>query len=305
MDRRIAGLFESRDAAERVRQALLDEGIADRDITLHAADSLDAARSGDTDDRADSGGGVRGFFRELFGLGDDDDRAGQYAEAVRRGTCAVIVEAEGESQATRVEAVMNRFDVIDLDSAANRWRAGGWQGYDEAAPAFSDSDLQTERSHLQSESQARRIPVVEEDLRVGKREVARGGVRVYARTQDVPVEETLELREEHAVVERHPVDRPASAEDLQQLPEGGVVEVRETAEVPVVQKSARVVEEVEVGKAVERRTETVRDTVRRTDVRVEQLDEAPSAGRGKHDSPVADDRDGVRRDDDRSDGRPR
>ena len=48
-----------------------------------------------------------------------------------------------------------------------------------------------------------------------------------------------------------------------------------------MQKSRRVVEEIDVGKRARERTETVRDTVKRTDVRVENLDEAPVAGRGK------------------------
>jgi stress response protein YsnF len=47
--------------------------------------------------------------------------------------------------------------------------------------------------------------------------------------------------------------------------------VRETAEVPVVAKEARVVEEVVIGKEATERTETVRDTVRRTDVDVDEL----------------------------------
>jgi stress response protein YsnF len=45
-----------------------------------------------------------------------------------------------------------------------------------------------------------------------------------------------------------------------------VLEVRETAEEPVVSKTAHVVEEVIVGRETTERTETVRDTVRREDV---------------------------------------
>ena len=40
------------------------------------------------------------------------------------------------------------------------------------------------------------IPVVEEQLKVGRRTVQRGGVRVYARTVEQPVEENILLREE-------------------------------------------------------------------------------------------------------------
>lgn len=117
-----------------------------------------------------------------------------------------------------------------------------------------------------------RVPVVEEELKVGKREVERGGVRVQTSVQEKPVEEQVSLREEHVRVERRPVDRPATQEDVNQALHGRTVEVRERSEQPVVQKEARVVEEVVVGKEATQRTETIRDTVRRTDVEVEQVD---------------------------------
>jgi len=117
------------------------------------------------------------------------------------------------------------------------------------------------------------IPVVEEELQVGKREVERGGVRVRTEVQERPVEEKVNLREEHVRVERRPVDRPASEADINRARQGGTIEVREKAEQPVVQKQARVVEEVVVGKEATQRTETVRDTVRRTDVDVEETND--------------------------------
>jgi hypothetical protein len=50
------------------------------------------------------------------------------------------------------------------------------------------------------------------------------------------------------------------------------IEARETAEEAVVAKDARVVEEVVVSKDAAQRTETVRDTVRRTDVDVQRTE---------------------------------
>jgi uncharacterized protein (TIGR02271 family) len=126
-----------------------------------------------------------------------------------------------------------------------------------------------------------RIPVVEEELRVGKRRVGRGGVRVYTRVVERPVEETVRLREERATVERRPADRPATEADFRAL-EKGSVEVRTSAEEAVVSKQARVTEEIEVGKEVRERSETVRDTVRHTEVQVERNDDPvrPGAGSG-------------------------
>jgi len=112
--------------------------------------------------------------------------------------------------------------------------------------------------------------VTEEELHVGKRAVQRGGVRVYTRVTEKPVEETVRLHDEHVSVERRPVNHPASGAELNTFKEG-TIEVTETDEEAVVAKQARVVEEVVVRKDVEERTEKVRDTVRRTDVEVEQL----------------------------------
>jgi uncharacterized protein (TIGR02271 family) len=116
----------------------------------------------------------------------------------------------------------------------------------------------------------RAIPVIEEELRVGKREVQRGGVRVYSRTVETPVQESVNLREETVSVERRPVNQPVSAADLAALKDT-TIEMRETVEEPVVEKVARVVEEVVVGKEVSQHQQQVTDTVRHTEVNVEQL----------------------------------
>jgi uncharacterized protein (TIGR02271 family) len=125
------------------------------------------------------------------------------------------------------------------------------------------------------------IPVIQEELRVGKREVQRGGVRVFTRVSERPVHEQVELREEHVNVERRPVNEQANPADLAAFKEGSV-EMRESAEEAVVSKTARKVEEVLVGKEVTQRTEDINDTVRRTDVDVEQLGASgniPDSGR--------------------------
>jgi len=131
-------------------------------------------------------------------------------------------------------------------------------------------------SNIAASGETARIPIVEEEIKVGKREVQRGGVRVYQRIRETPVSESVTLREEHVRVERHPVDQPASAADMAAFNKEGSMELREMAEEPVVEKSARVVEEVVVGKEVTQQTENINDTVRKTDVEVEQLGAAGS-----------------------------
>jgi len=114
------------------------------------------------------------------------------------------------------------------------------------------------------------IPVIEENVQIGKQQVRTGGAYIKARIVEKPIEETVNLREEHLNIERNPVDRPANSTDFDTFKEG-VIELEERAEVPVVNKEARVVEEINVNKEVTERTETVRDTVRKTEVDIENF----------------------------------
>ena len=85
-----------------------------------------------------------------------------------------------------------------------------------------------------------------------------------------PVEETVNLREENVTVARRPVDRAVTDSDMNAVKEGDFT-VTERAEQAVVGKQARVVEEVVVGKDVTERDKTITDTVRRTEVDVDDL----------------------------------
>ena len=120
-------------------------------------------------------------------------------------------------------------------------------------------------------SNSETIPVIEENLNVNKREVDTGGARIRSRVVERPVELGIDLKEEHVTVQRTPVDRPATSADLDAFKEEEL-EITEYAEVPVVSKEARVVEEVELNKDVEERHETIRETLRNTEVNEERID---------------------------------
>lgn len=297
MENTVVGVYDNYAQAESAMNELLAAGFSRSDIQLKPeSGTVDRSTVGKTDDKGESG--IGHFFRSLFGLEEHREEHGVYSEAVRRGSCVLSVNAASDELRDRATDIMNRHDPIDIDERAAHWRSQGWTGYDEGAPMMTDAEIERERgtytqgrdmsltenagmsrdtsatANLRTDQTAgaegQRIPVVEEELRVGKRAVQRGGVRVYQRVTEKPVHESVELREEHVNVERHAVDQPASEADLAAFKEGSV-EVREMAEEPVVSKSARVVEEVVVGKEATQRTEEINDTVRRTDVQVEQL----------------------------------
>src|SRR5262249_33708844 len=148
--------------------------------------------------------------------------------------------------------IMDNNGARDIDERRHEWEKSGWRSG--SAPAVDQSD--------------RAIPVVEERLTVGKRETDRRGVRIFSEVHEQVVEQPVNLREEHVTVERRPVDRPATEADFAAFKEG-TIELTEVREEPVVTKEARVVEEVVVKKDVKERKETVRDKVRKNDVRVE------------------------------------
>jgi len=113
------------------------------------------------------------------------------------------------------------------------------------------------------------IKVMEERLRVGKREVAAGAVRVRSYVVERPIEEQVRLHEERVSIERHPVDRAVTGADAASAFQERTLEARATSEEAVVAKDVRVVEEIGIHKEASDRTETVRDTVRKTEVDVE------------------------------------
>jgi len=269
MDNTVVAAFDTQQDAQLALEALVDAGFSRDRAKITSSTSSGVETTSRTVHSEDQSFGDK--IASFFGFGDDDEI---YSEAVRRGSCVLTVDAVSEEEADRAETILYRFGPVDIDQRTEEWRSSGWQPTSAALSARSEP-VGT-RASLSSTPDASRnlndeavIPVTEESLQVGKREVQRGGVRVISRTVEKPVEATVALREEHATVTRRPVDRPVT--DADNAFKDQSVEVRETAEEAVVGKTARVVEEVEIGKQSEVREETIRDTVRKTEVDVEQL----------------------------------
>jgi uncharacterized protein (TIGR02271 family) len=276
----VLGVFDDYNTAERVARDLTNAGIPRESIQVRSNFMTGAAgRSTDVDATDDTNreGGISGFFHRLFG-GDDETRnyAGHYAEAVRRGNAVVLVTAPS-NQLDRAVEIMNAGGAVDIDRHVERFRQTGYQQYDDKAAPYTHDQAVSERERYRNSNEGATIPVVEEDLQIGKRVVQRGGVRIYSHVVEKPVMENVELREEHVRVERRPVDRPTGKAGEDRFREQSI-EVTEMAEEPVVQKRARVREEVVVGKETTKRTEQVRDTVRRTEVEVEKLGKTTDRG---------------------------
>ena len=90
-------------------------------------------------------------------------------------------------------------------------------------------------------------------------------MRSYA--VETPVQEQVNLRQEHVSVERRPADRAVTGNEA--AFQDRTIEATEKSDQAVVSKEARVKEELVVKKDVDQKTETVSDSVRRTEVKVE------------------------------------
>ena len=89
---------------------------------------------------------------------------------------------------------------------------------------------------------------------------------------ETPVEEQVALRDERALIERNTVDRPANEAELQMAFNDKNIDIQEVAEEAVVARNTKVVEEIQVGKTATDRTETVRETLRHTEINVDNGD---------------------------------
>jgi stress response protein YsnF len=265
----VIGAFDDRTQAQGAVDRLVQRGFDRNDVHIEQQEGGGMTRptGHDNDPRPESdGGGIGGFFSHLFGGSEKHhEHASTYHEAVQRGSSVVVVDARDEAQAGQAVECLHELGAINVDERAQQWRASGW------APPPVGQSRGTLRDDAPPQGQEGVLDVVQEELHVGKRSLDKGGVRVVQRVTEKPVREVVRLREEHATVDRRPVDREATTGDLNAFKEG-TLEVRESAEEAVVGKTARVVEEVRVGKEVREREQTVEDKVRRKDVDVQRMD---------------------------------
>ena len=165
----------------------------------------------------------------------------------------LVTVTTDQNRASEAAQILASRNVVDADARSTEYRQSGVSKAQ--LRDYDDQDVV--------------LPVIEENIQVGKRQVESGRMRIYTEMTETPVEEQVTLREERVNVERRPVDRAISSNDMTAFKEGEL-EVRTMSEEAVVSKEARVVEEVVVGKEMTERTETIRDSVRRTDVHVDE-----------------------------------
>ena len=290
--------FTSNDVRGRTLTAFFDtRGAADQAISdLEAAgiprQHIHRVEGGTTATASTSSTGSTGFLASLKDMFmPEEDRYG-YAEGLQRGGYLVSVRAE-EANYTRVMDILDRDGAVDMDEREASWRKEGWTGYQAGGTTSSTTGYAGTGSTSSTASSVAAaavtpvraevaatgsrqspatgqddvIPVYEERLNVGKRDVNHGRVRLRSYVVETPVQEQVSLHSERVEVDRRPVDRAVTSADL--AFQDRTIELEEYAEEAVVSKDVRVKEEVGLRKVAQDRTETVSDKVRHTEVEVE------------------------------------
>ncbi|RYF66175.1 MAG: DUF2382 domain-containing protein, partial [Cytophagaceae bacterium] len=241
----VIGVFDDASDAQNAVDQLVSNGFSRDSIDVSAQTSSNYNDSTttrvDRDDDDDNNGGIGGFFSSLFGSDSDDSR--KYSHVASRGTI-VTVHAQSSDEAEQAADLLDEYGAVDVDERATEY---GYSSYNQTNDTPNSVDYNaastgvpatgigatgtgygvtddltntSDRLPITDTNADQTIKVIEENLEVGKREVERGGVRVRSRIIERPVEESLRLREERVHVQRNPVNRPATADDLNAFQEG-------------------------------------------------------------------------------------
>ena len=254
-EQNLVAIYDTAAHADEAVQALKAVNVPASAISRHAPET--------------GGAPGKGIWSSLFG-GESAD-TDILDRSIAAGSTVITVKVP-EEHVARVSEILEAYGPADVDE-----RAIGYGAEPAADFRSGAAPVVTDPARMPAAGTDDTIKVVEERLVIGKRAVNRGGARVRSYVVETPVEQQITLRDETVRIERRPVagGHAASRADFQDR----VIEMSEVDEEAVVGKQAHVVEEISLRKEVVDRVETVRDTVRRTEVDIEGASGAKGAAR--------------------------
>lgn len=250
---KVVSVYDTTDKAKSALNVLRTSGIDTSNVSL-----LDRSSFGSGIDQ-----GHVGLWRRLFGENVWDHEAAVYGDTLKKGGAILAVRGPSD-QVAKIMSILDAHQPVDVHQAA--LKIGTQVPIQAKALVTSPQAPQTTATAPKEEV----LRLAEEQMSVGKRAFETGTTRVRRFVTERPVEAQVNLHEEHAQVVRRAVTDPKYIADIDWSDKE--YDVTETAEQAVVNKQARVVEEVAVRKEGTDRVETVRDTVRRQQVEVEKVD---------------------------------
>ena len=267
--RTITAFFDTKTAAQQAVSDIEASGVSRHEVKM--------VNGVDTTGGTTSSTGHESFLQSLKDLFLPEEDRYSYEEGLRRGGYLVSIRTE-HGNADRVLDILDRDGAVDMDGREATWRGQGWKGYGAPVAGMGAPAPVVGRAANASGAELDEvIPIYEERLQVGKREVSHGRLRVRSYVVETPVDEQVTLRTETVQVDRRPVDR---AVDVADDPfRDRTIELEEFAEEAVVSKDVRVVEEISLRKEVTDRVETIHDSLRHTEVEIDDARTNGLAGR--------------------------
>src|SRR5215471_3063895 len=247
---KVVSVYDTADKAKSALNVLKSSGIDTSDVSIL--------------DRNTLGTGIDhqhvGLWRRLFGENVWEHEAAVYGDTLQRGGAVLSVRGP-KDRVAKIMAILDAHKPVDVHEQAAKI---GTEVPIEAKALITAPGTSTGASKNDV------LRLAEEQMNVGKRMFETGTTRIRRFITERPVEAQVTLHEEHAKVVRKAVTDPNYIADIDWSDKE--YSVTETAERPFVNKTARVVEEIAVGREGSDRTETVRDTVRRQQAEIEKLD---------------------------------
>jgi len=265
----LVAVYPTLEEARRVSDRLLAEGLTTADVRLTDATTGTSDTHVEREPHHE-----RGFFDWLFASDVPEYDRNRYTNHLNENRAAVSVHVTDDHWHDRIIAIMEEFNPIDIEedghALTQEHYATGASALGATSAASTDlgttsTDLDATARTDMSREREEVIPVVKEELEVGKRATERR-YRVKSYVIERPVEEQVTVRDERVEIEHRPI---SGTGDLS-MPQEREIEVVERHEEPFAEKRVTANEEIVVRKEVVERPETVRGTVRETKVEVEK-----------------------------------
>jgi len=255
---KIVTLYDTAEHAEAAKRSLEQAGFAPSEISMISSKTLGLAG-----DKL----GEPGLWHRLFGRDIQQFEATVYGRTVEAGGVVLTVRVP-ETDAARATSILNAHRSVDLTKRAEQ------EGLIAATTTTAAKTQPVRQAPVTAAAGAitgeQVLALAEEQINVGKRQIQEGTTRIRRFVTETPVEAQVTLHEEHARVIRRAISDPNYIRNLDWTDK--TIEITETAEEPVVTKSAHIAEEVVIQREGTDRVKTVKDKVRCQQVEVEHLE---------------------------------
>lgn len=250
---KIVAVYDRSGKAKDAMRALEAAGFSTGDMSLLNRDALTNTEVNDS-----------GLWRRLFGRDVGDHQSSAYSHAIETGG-AVLTLRLPESDVPRAMKILDVHPPTNVNETSGTWEAASTP----SSKAVVPPPVAPRMASTATTGKEEVLRLAEEHLDVGKRQVETGRARVRRFVIEEPVESQVTLHEEHASLLRRPVTDSRAIKDVDWADK--TIEITETAEQAVVNKTTHIAEEVVVRREGSDHVETVRDRIRRQQVEIERL----------------------------------